>query len=196
MVISLLRNRWRLLAALVIGGAATVAVLITVASTNPADTTTPDSSQVATTLPAGAVVSEDGVMVYQDADGKIIVANRDQLPFRVSFPLPRNCAENKKLISDLIADAETATLANADQRSQMLVLDRLAQDLCSWREYNTFAGQINSFWQDNIYLPSTTPGRKAGSGDPGRTTMPTATAAGIATTSTTAPATTLPTDNG
>lgn len=87
-----------------------------------------------------------GVRVTTDKDGKIIVTGRDPSEVKLSLALPQNCAQISvfmKEVSTLYPDSVGAT---DDVRVHVTIMQRLAQDLCSFREYNVLSKDQFTAW--------------------------------------------------
>jgi hypothetical protein len=87
-----------------------------------------------------------GVRVYKDENGRIVVSNGSSIKREVSLELPQNCTETLEKIESHIAEFKTAIDADDNSRITMVIYQRLAQDLCSWREYNSMAAKQLSDW--------------------------------------------------
>jgi hypothetical protein len=103
-------------------------------------------SEAPTTTRAGESVDGAGVRVYKDADGRIVVSNGSNMKRELTLKLPQSCAETVEAIDAHIAEYKTAVDSSDDSRITMVIYQRLAQDLCSWREYNETASKQLSEW--------------------------------------------------
>lgn len=105
---------------------------------------TNSTSNAASNSSSNGVIAEANVS--QDANGRIIVSNKDNIKFHISFPLPQNCAQTKVAIGTVIGRWPEEAVASADARTALLVLERLGQDLCSWRDYNELSLNVLQPW--------------------------------------------------
>lgn len=87
-----------------------------------------------------------GVRVYKDENGRIIVSNGENIQREVTLKLPQNCKEAAEMIDKHLAEHKSAIDAEDDARITMVIYQRLAQDLCSWRQYNDTASDQLSKW--------------------------------------------------
>jgi hypothetical protein len=87
-----------------------------------------------------------GVRVYKDDEGRIVVSNSASIKRETSLELPQSCLESLEKIEAHVAEFKTAIDADDNSRITMVIYQRLAQDLCSWREYNDLAVKQLSGW--------------------------------------------------
>jgi hypothetical protein len=87
-----------------------------------------------------------GVRVYKDDEGRIVVSNSASIKRETSLELPQSCLESIEKIEAHVAEFKTAIDADDNSRITMVIYQRLAQDLCSWREYNDLAVKQLSGW--------------------------------------------------
>ena len=90
-----------------------------------------------------------GIRVITDKDGKIIVTGRDPAEVKLSLALPQNCAQIAVFMDDLATSYPDATQASDEVRVHVTIMQRLGQDLCSYREYNELSkNQFNSWYSE------------------------------------------------
>lgn len=78
-----------------------------------------------------------GVRVYQDDQGRVIVANANELKPELPFALPRNCDEAFALMKDMAKKYGNQAKATPDVRQVHEIYDNLAKQLCSYARYNS-----------------------------------------------------------
>lgn len=81
-------------------------------------------------------------------DGKVLIADRDNLPFRVSFPLPHNCTELTTEIDATLAHVSTASAASDAVQAKMAALIVLGGDLCSYNDWSAVQADQLTRWYD------------------------------------------------
>lgn len=131
-----------LLLAVVSGG---IVLLTTRTGTSGSESASSGAGSPSTTK-AGETVDGDGVRVYKDADGRIVVSNGSNMKRDLTLELPQTCSETVEAIDAHIQEHKTAVDSDDDSRITMVIYQRLAQDLCSWREYNDTASKQLSEW--------------------------------------------------
>jgi len=138
-----------------------------------------------------------GVRVITDKDGKIVVTGRDPSEVKLSLALPQNCAQIAVFMDGVLAAYPGTQGATDEVRVQVTIVQRLAQDLCSWREYNALSGnQFNSWYKNAAVAPgASAPTTVIGSDNTAGATLPTDTSvvdpAAASTTPTDATSTTV-----
>lgn len=115
-----------------------------------------------------------GVRVITDEDGKIVVTGRDPSEVKLSLALPQNCAQIVVFMDGAFASYSGSQGADDDVRVHVTIMQRLAQDLCSWREYNALSNnQFTSWYKDASASPgASTPATVPGSGNTAGTALP------------------------
>lgn len=95
------------------------------------------TAPTSTTLPQSAPGTP---MVSRDADGRIIISNRAKEAIENSLELPQSCVEATAQISELV-DAVGGTQADAtvEQAQDFVVLHRIGEEICSYRDFLTFS---------------------------------------------------------
>ena len=138
-----------------------------------------------------------GVRVITDKDGKIVVTGRDPSEVKLSLALPQNCAQISVFMDGVLAAYPGTQGATDEVRVHVTIVQRLAQDLCSWREYNALSSnQFTSWYKDATVSPdATAPTTVTGSDNTTGATLPTDTSvvdpAGTSTIPTDAASTTV-----
>lgn len=101
-----------------------------------------------------------GVRVITDKDGKIIVTGRDPAEVKLSLALPQNCAQIVVFMDDIATTYPESVGATDEVRVHVTIMQRLAQDLCSYRQYNELSkNQFSAWykeWQTAVGAPTTT----------------------------------------
>jgi hypothetical protein len=97
----------------------------------------------------------NGIRVTTDKDGKIVVAGRDPAEIKLTLALPQNCAQIVVFMDDIIKLYPTATDADDEARVHVTIMQRLAQDLCSMREYQKLSENNFNPWYEQL---TTAPG--------------------------------------
>lgn len=92
------------------------------------------------------VLQDDELYVFEDADGRVVVANRDQTPFQLSFALPQNCPQAIELVQTVLDEAGSSAAATEDQQSLMIIYSRLSEELCSFRVFTDLVGPMLEKW--------------------------------------------------
>lgn len=116
-----------------------------------------------------------GVRVITDEDGKIVVTGRDPSEVKLSLALPQNCAQIAVFMDGVLAAYPGTQGATDEVRVHVTIVQRLAQDLCSWREYNTLSSNQFTSWYKNAAVPpdASAPTTVIGSDNTSGTTLPT-----------------------
>lgn len=100
-----------------------------------------------------------GVRVYQDDQGRVIVANANDVKPELAFALPRNCDEAFSLMKDVIKENGTQAKATPDVRQVFEIYNGLSKQLCSWSRYDAANIDWIKQWYfnpDTWSAPSTT----------------------------------------
>ena len=115
-----------------------------------------------------------GVRVITDEDGKIVVTGRDPSEVKLSLALPQNCAQIAVFMDGVLAAYPGTRGADDEVRVHVTIVQRLAQDLCSWREYNALSSnQFTSWYKDVTVSPdASAPTTVIGSDNTAGTTLP------------------------
>lgn len=117
-------------------------------STTPGDTESSGTKDTTEAASGEGTPEGNGVRVYKDENGRIIVSNGENIQREVTLELPQNCKEAAEMIDKHLAEHKSAIDAEDDARITMVIYQRLAQDLCSWRQYNdTASGQLSKWFQ-------------------------------------------------
>lgn len=94
-----------------------------------------------------------GVRVFTDKDGKIVVTGRDPAEIALSLALPQNCAQIVVFMDDVAALYPKSAGATDEVRVHVTIMQRLAQDLCSYREYSELSKSQFSSWYVDWQTP-------------------------------------------
>lgn len=124
------------------------------------------SSKSTSSDAASAGDEASGIRVITDKDGRIIVTGRDPAEVKLSLALPQNCAQIVVFMDEVANLYPKSTDANDGVRVHVTIMQRLAQDLCSWREYQKLSEDKFNSWYEQLQTA------------PGASTTTTAPAAG------------------
>jgi hypothetical protein len=108
------------------------------------------SSKSTSSGAAGAGDEASGIRVTTDKDGKIIVTGRDPAEVKLSLALPQNCAQIVVFMEDIVNLYPKSTDATDEARVHVTIMHRLAQDLCSMREYQKLSENNFNSWYGEV----------------------------------------------
>ena len=99
---------------------------------------------VVTVFAQNRLEKEKNVIV--NSEGAVVISDRDNLPFAISFTLPQNCSELDSEMQRTVATGANSATAPDELIQKMTVLIAFGEDLCSYRDWGKISADSLSQW--------------------------------------------------